>query len=333
MRESSYFACNFVTAGASVPLKDTVVSRYSKGIQNMCLKRIIVLALASAMLVSCGGSQSKGPSAAETAAAEAATAAQAAAAAADEAARKKAEADAAAAAATREAQLALQQSELKAQERDLAQREAKLEKERAAAKKESAAKPAAKPPAATPAAVAVPAKPVPKSVTVPAGTALNFALASDLNTKSAKIGDTFRAKLTSDVVIDGHVAVPSGTVVVGQVTKVVSGSQQIGATPTISLRLDSLEYSGGKTLPISGEYTSTGKSEKGQDTAKIVGGAAAGAILGHQVNNKSSGTIIGGLLGAGAGTLVAKNTGSEVKLPAGTEVSIALATPLKVQVN
>jgi uncharacterized membrane protein len=158
-------------------------------------------------------------------------------------------------------------------------------------------------------------------------------MASDLSTKSAKVGDTFRARLASDLLADGQVAVPAGTIVVGSVTQVVSGSDKIGTTPALGLRLDNLEYSGGKTLPISGEFVTIGKSEKGQDTAKIAGGAAAGAIIGHQVNDKSSGTIVGGLLGAAAGTLAAKKTGSEVNLPAGTEVSIALAAPLRVQVN
>jgi hypothetical protein len=296
----------------------------------MHLNRVVALALASGILLaSCGGSQSSSQSAAETAAADAAKAAQVAAAAADDAARKKSEADAASAAAAQEAKLALQHSELKAKEAELAAREAKLDKESAAAK--TAAKPVAKPVTATP--VAVNTKPAPRIVTVPSGTELKLTLASDLSTKTAKVGDTFRARLSSDVMAEGKVAVPAGTTVVGQVTNVVSGSDKIGAVPTISLRFNSLEYSGGKTLPISGDYTSTGKSEKGQDTAKIVGGAAAGAILGHQVNDKSSGTIIGGLLGAGAGTLAAKKTGTEVKLPADTPVSVALTTPLKVQVN
>ncbi len=135
---------------------------------------------------------------------------------------------------------------------------------------------------------------------------------------------------------EGHVAVPARNDRRG------AGNQRgpLAATrsarcPTVSLHFNSLEYSGGRTLPISADYTSTGKSEKGQDTAKIVivGGAAAGAILGHQTNNKSSGSIIGGLLGAGAGTLAAKKTGTEVKLPAGTEVGVVLGSPLKVQVN
>jgi hypothetical protein len=282
----------------------------------------LLLASGTLLLASCGGPQP----ASTTDAAVAAEQAAAQAAAEAEIARK--EADAAAAAATREAELALQESELKAREAELAAREADLAS--AAATKAAPTKPVSKPVASKP---AVAAKPAPRMVTVPEGTSLKFALASDVSTKSAKVGDTFRAKLAADVVIGDRVAVPAGTIVAGKVARVVSGSDKIGTTPTLTLALESLEYSGGNTVPVSGEFTSTGKSEKGRDTAKIVGGAAAGAILGHQTNDKSSGTIVGGLLGAGAGTLAAKKTGTEVVLAAGTEVAIVLAAPLTIQVN
>lgn len=275
----------------------------------------LVVTSGTLLFASCGGSQSNTP--ATAAAAQSA----------EEAARKSIEADAASAAAAHEAELALQTSELKAKEADLAAREAEMA--RAAARKSAPPKTVYKPAPVKPVAVT----PVPKVVTVPAGTELRFALASDISTKSARVGDTFRARLISDVVADGQVAMPAGTVAVGSVTRVVSGSDKIGTTPTLALRLDHLEYSGGKTLPISGEFSITGKSEKGQDTAKIAGGAAAGAVIGHQVNDKSSGTIVGGLIGAAAGTLAAKKTGSEVKLTAGSEISVVLAAPLRVQLN
>ena len=176
-------------------------------------------------------------------------------------------------------------------------------------------------------------KPAPTSVSLPAGTALRFALTTGITTKTAKVGDTFQARLVSDAITDGHVVVPAGAIATGQVTQVISGSDKIGTTPSLGLRLNRLEYGSGKSVPINGEITGTGKSEKGQDTAKIAGGAAAGAIIGHQVNDKSSGTLIGGLLGAAAGTLAAKKTGSEATLPAGSEISVVLAEPIKVQLN
>jgi len=73
-----------------------------------------------------------------------------------------------------------------------------------------------------------------------------------------------------------------------------------------------------------------GQSEKGRDTAKIVGGAAVGAVAGHQVRNDNRGKIIGGLIGALAGTAIAKKTGTEVQLSAGSQLNIVLSDGFSV---
>jgi len=276
----------------------------------------VALVTGTLLIGACGSSQPQGLSTAEADAAAA------------DAARKAEEAEVAAAAAKRDAELALQESELRAKEAELAAREAQLAKANAA--KPVPSQPAGKPAAAKPVILE---KPAPKVATLPAGTTLRFALASEVSTKTAKVGDSFRASLISDAVIDGHVVVPAGAVATGTVTHVVSGSDKIGAVPALGLRVNTLEYGGGKTVPVNGEISSTGKSEKGRDAAKIAGGAAAGAIIGRQVNDKDSGTVIGGLLGAAAGTLAARKTGTEATLPAGSEISVLLAEPIKVQLN
>jgi hypothetical protein len=63
---------------------------------------------------------------------------------------------------------------------------------------------------------------------------------------------------------------------------------------------------------------------------KIVGGAAAGALLGDQVSKKDRGKVIGGLLGAAAGAVAAKETGTEVKLAEGTALTLALGAPVEI---
>jgi Glycine zipper 2TM domain len=172
--------------------------------------------------------------------------------------------------------------------------------------------------------------PVARVVTVPAGTQLSMALSTELSSKTAKVGDTVRARLTSDVMIDGRVAIAAGTTVAGQVTDVVSGSAKVGGIPTLGMRFDRLELPGGKDVPISGEITQKGKSDRTRDTVKILGGAAAGAVLGHQVESNNKGKIIGGLLGGAVGAVAAQKTGTEVQLPADTAMSISLAAPLEV---
>jgi len=168
------------------------------------------------------------------------------------------------------------------------------------------------------------AAPAPISLRVPAGTQLTVALTSDLSSKTARPGDPFEARLVSDLMINDRRAVNGGARVTGTITDVISGSNAIGGTPMLGLRFDHLQLNDGEQMAISGELRQEGNSEKGQDTAKILGGAAAGAVLGHQVKHGSGGQIIGGLLGGAIGAVAAKKTGTEILLASGSTLTIAL---------
>jgi hypothetical protein len=243
--------------------------------------------------------------------------------------------------AARESELAAREAELamKQKEEDLAKREAEL------AAKEKAAKMAAAPrkqnsaTAPQPAAVLATTNPLKattqpvkkaKPITVPAGTQFAVGLSSDVSTKTAKVGDPVDARLSSDLVIHGRTALAAGSPVRGTVTEVVSGSNKIGGVPTLAMTFDRLELENGKTSAINGRVVQQGKSETGKDTAKIVGGAAAGAVIGHQIGKDDKGTVIGGLLGGAAGAVAAKKTGGEVNVPAGTVVVFTTDAPFKV---
>ncbi|MBX3702329.1 MAG: glycine zipper 2TM domain-containing protein [Steroidobacteraceae bacterium] len=231
-----------------------------------------------------------------------------------------------------------QDAELKAKEEELARREAELalkEKEQELARREAElAKPAARPPVAkTPAPAPAPAPKVasgPKQYTVPAGTSLSVELPAAITTKTARVGDRVSAYLTSDLVVDGKVVAKAGALLQGSVSSVVSGSQRIGGTPELGLRFDNLTLADGSDTTVNGTVTQVAaKSDTARDTAKIVGGAAAGAVIGHQVDG-DKGKIIGGLLGAAAGAAAAKKTGTEVELPAGTILGFTLNSPVTV---
>jgi Glycine zipper 2TM domain len=255
----------------------------------------------------------------EVSAADAATAAQT-------------EADAAAATAataTREAELSQREADLAAREADLAAAAAKPEQAKPAPRPVVAAKPpaASKPVVSTPAPAAPAA---PRVMIVPSGTQLAMSLTTPLTSKTAKVGDVVRARVTQDVLVDNRVAIAAGTTVAGQVTDVVSGSDKIGGIPTLGLRFERLELAGGADVPIDGVISQKGKSDTGRDTAKIVGGAAAGAILGHQVKGGDKGKVLGGLLGGAIGAVAAQKTGTEVTLTEGTELGIALAAPVEI---
>jgi hypothetical protein len=170
-----------------------------------------------------------------------------------------------------------------------------------------------------------------RPIEVPAGTRLAVALKQTLSSKTARPGERFEAVLTSDVLTaDGRVGVPAGATLTGTITHVVSGSRSIGATPVIALRFDHLVTAGGQRIPISGELDERGASERGRDTAKILGGVAAGAVIGNQSRSNDRGKLIGGLLGGAIGAIAAKNTGTDVSLGDGAPLTIAIDAPFTV---
>lgn len=297
--------------------------------QSGSLALFISAALATFALAGCGGSPNPStvaPAPADTAAGQV-EAAQADTAKA-EAARLEAERAAEVAAKEKELadrEYAVKQKEL---EQELAKRDAELEAARKA--QASAAGPAK---AATPAKTATAAAPAkaapPAPIVVPAGTPLAITLAANVNTKKAVVGDPVQGHLSSDVMVNGKRAVAAGATVNGSVTKVVSGSNKIGGVPMVALAFNQIVLANGKSIPITGTFVQEGESETAKDTAKIVGGAAAGAIIGHQVSSKS-GAIVGGVLGGAAGTAAAQKTGGEVKLTAGSVITVTTGAPFQV---
>lgn len=232
------------------------------------------------------------------------------------------------------------EAEIQQREADLAAREASLAAAQAEAAKPAtkpAPRPVTKPPAATPVvnkpSTSTPVPAAPRVLVVPAGTQLPLALTEGISSKSAKVGDTVRAGLTSDVRVSDRVAIPAGTTVAGTVTTVVSGSDKIGGVPKLVLHFDRLELPGGRDVPINGEIIQSGKSDTGGDTAKIVGGTAAGAIIGHQVKGGDKGKVIGGLIGGAIGAVAAHETGTEAKLAAGSPLTISLASAIDIPQN
>jgi len=109
----------------------------------------------------------------------------------------------------------------------------------------------------------------------------------------------------------------AGAPIRGTITEVTSGSAKIGAVPALKIDFTELVMADGSTMPINARINQKGQSEKGRDTAKIAGGTAAGAIIGHQIND-GSGKVIGGIVGGAAGAIAAKKTGTEVEIPAGS---------------
>ncbi len=189
------------------------------------------------------------------------------------------------------------------------------------------------PPAVSPQETAPPAEPIVK--TVPAGTPIEVAFLDGVSSKSSQAGDSFRTRVTKDVVQDGIVVVPAGSVVVGSVTE-ATGLKKIGGQAKLTLAFTKLELTSGRSAPISASFAEKGKSETGKDAATIGGATAGGALLGRLLSkgDKSKGTVLGAIVGAAAGTAIAAKTkGEEVEIPAGTAITLKLDQPTQVPVR
>jgi len=150
---------------------------------------------------------------------------------------------------------------------------------------------------------------VASAATIPAGTKITVRIGSQINSGTAKTGQSFAANLTQPLVVNGQKLAPSGAPAKGKVTYVKS-SGRLHDPGEISLRVTAVEING-KMTPIStSAFRAKGKSHTKSNATKIGGGAAAGALIGGLAGG-GKGALIGTAAGAGAGTGVAAATGKE----------------------
>jgi hypothetical protein len=172
--------------------------------------------------------------------------------------------------------------------------------------------------------------------TVAAGTNLEVEMLDGVSSKASLAGDTFRARVTTDVVVDGVTVIPAGAAVTGSVVEAQS-LRKIGGQAKLVISFDRLDLPSGGSATLSATLAQEGKSETGKDAATIGGSAAAGALLGRVIGkkgDKSKATAIGAIVGAAAGTAVAAKTeGQEIDVPAGTMLSVPLAAPAQITVE
>jgi hypothetical protein len=170
----------------------------------------------------------------------------------------------------------------------------------------------------------------PVAVKVPAGTTFEVEFTEGLASNASTVGETFRARVVADLRLDGAIAIPAGSEVLGVVTDAV-GARRIGGKARLTVEFTDLVLPSGSTLPLHASFLEEGKSRAGRDAATIGGSTAGGALLGRILSNGGRGTILGALVGAAVGTAIAsKSAGEEVVIPEGSVISLKLVQPLAV---
>ncbi len=134
-----------------------------------------------------------------------------------------------------------------------------------------------------------------RPTTLAAGTTIPIRLNGEIDTKTAKAGDTFQATIVANVLSGATVALPTGTPVTGRVVEAKAAGRLSGAAE-LSLELVSIQLNG-QPVAITTRELSNKVNGRGTSTAARTGGGAA------------LGAIIGGIAGGGAGAGIGAASG------------------------
>ncbi len=199
-----------------------------------------------------------------------------------------------------------------------------------------AAAPPPPPPAAEPVQIITPPPPpppppppAPKTVSLPAGMVIPVRLTDALDSSVTQTDDVFHGTLASDLIVDGMVAAPRGTPVLGRVVEVKDAAHFSGSAK-ISIELTKLDTEGKELSLVTDTYTKEGKGRGKNTAAKAGGGALVGALIGAMAGG-GKGAAIGAATGGGIGAGTNGITrGQQVQLPSETLVNFNLQSPVSV---
>lgn len=165
------------------------------------------------------------------------------------------------------------------------------------------------------------------SMEVPAGTQVVVRLIDPVNSETDRLGQTYRASIDDDIIVNGQTLIPRGVdAVVSLIDAQKSGKIQGRTELTLDLRSVTVN---GRAVNISTSGVSQASSSRGARSAKVIGGTAAvGAIIGA-IAGGGRGAAIGAGSGAAVGTAAQVMTsGQQVKVPAETRLTFTLQNPV-----
>ena len=183
------------------------------------------------------------------------------------------------------------------------------------------------------AAADTPRAPQLDELVLPASSVIGLQLETALTSERARVEDRVEARVTRDVLVDGRVAIPAGSRVLGSVTQVDRGGK-VRDRAHLAIRFHTLVLGDGSEVPLRTEtITRDGEAPAADSTKKIGGAAVGGAILGAILGG-GKGAMIGGMAGAGGGTaIVMAGDRNPATFQSGTIVTARLASPATIQVQ
>ena len=153
-------------------------------------------------------------------------------------------------------------------------------------------------------------------VLIPAGTAFNVRLDTQVSTENDQAGDSWNGTVTQSVIADNRVVIPAGTPVEGVVTNSQQGTHD--TRPSMQLEVRRVSVDGRSQVVNADTEPIVAGSNRAKKLGVIAGGAAAGALLGHAIGREHHGTLIGGILGGAAGYGLSRHALRTMQLKPGT---------------
>jgi hypothetical protein len=161
---------------------------------------------------------------------------------------------------------------------------------------------------------------------IPVGQEMDVRLSNSLSSETAQVEQRFEATTVVDLIQDGRVLVPAGSVVQG----IVSGVDKAGRVDrdgSLTLSFDRIRVRG-REHDMRATATQVFESKGIRAEAGTAGvGAGVGGVVGGLIGGLK-GAIIGAAIGAGGA--IAATDGKDVELPSGSIVRIRMDTPVRV---
>jgi len=161
---------------------------------------------------------------------------------------------------------------------------------------------------------------------IPVGQEMDVRLSNSLSSETAMPEQRFEATTVVDLVQDGRVLVPAGSVVQGVVMD-VDKAGRVDRDGALTLAFDRIRVRG-REHDMRATATQVFESKGIRAEAGTAGvGAGVGGIVGGIIGGVK-GAIIGAAIGAGGA--IAATDGKDIELPAGSIVRIRMDTPVRV---
>ena len=180
-----------------------------------------------------------------------------------------------------------------------------------------------------------PAPKVPQfeEVVLPASSVLGLEVDTALSSERARVEDRVDARVSRDVMSEGHVVIPAGSRVIGSVTVVERGGK-VKTPARLGVRFHTLVLADGREISLRTEPIYREGEAPGPESARKIGGAAVGGAILGAILGGGKGAAIGGAVGAGGGSaVVMAGDRNAATLAPGAVVNVHLSAPVTIEVE